>query len=360
MDFTMTQEQTALRDAVRDLVSRQERSSEVGPRSHDPKAWAALAEMGLLGLTVAEDDGGMGASEVEAMVAATELGRGNLVTAYAPALLATSLLVELGGQGDLLAAAAAGEALVLPAIGEPGRTFDLTAHDVSAEPTDDGWALTGVKEPVVAAGDATHLLVTAHTSAGTGVFLVDGAAGEGDRVVLDATPATLLGSLEATRPALQRALATGLVVACAETVGAMEAALDLTRDYLRQRKQFGVPLAHFQALTHRAADMYVRLELARSAAQFAAMVLAEIPRGAPVDLDAVLRAKVVVGAAGRHVGHEAVQLHGGIGVTAEYAVSHLLTRVLLLDVWLGPATQHLADLATRVGRHTTVEVLPAG
>jgi alkylation response protein AidB-like acyl-CoA dehydrogenase len=143
------------------------------------------------------------------------------------------------------------------------------------------------------------------------------------------------------------------VAMCAESLGAMSAAVDLTVGYLKTRRQFGVPLMSFQALSHRAADLYVSLELARSTVQYAAMALAEDP----TDGALVSRTKVVVGKAGRLIGQEAIQMHGGIGMTAEYAVGHLTARLSAIEHTYGDTRQHLARLAGSVADHTTVEVL---
>lgn len=363
MDFTLDTEQKALRDAVREMASRVDRAaSEVGPAPFDADLWSDLAQMGLLGLTIATERGGLGATAVEAAIAATELGRGQLDAPYALALLAARLVEDLDGDAhaELLGAIATGQAVVLPALTEPLRPFGPTAHDVTATPGGPGpepaerWSLTGVKEPVPAAGWSSHLVVTAAAGDHTGVFLVAAeAVAESDRVVLDGTRATLLGSLEAAGPALRRAIGLGHALLGAEALGAMDLALTMTRDYLTTRRQFGVPLATFQALTHRAADMYVSVELARSAVQYAAMTAAQ----APDDTDAILRARAVVGAAARHIGQEAIQLHGGIGMTAEYSVGRLTSRLTAIEHTLGDTRTVLADLAGRVADHDEVDVL---
>ena len=180
------------------------------------------------------------------------------------------------------------------------------------------------------------------------VYLVESPTVDGPKVTLDGAPATRLGG----REVLDAALALGNVAQCGEALGAMGAALTLTVEYLKTRKQFGVPIMRFQTLTQRAADMYVGVELTRSAVLFAAMALAE-----EVDVDAVSRAKYLVGTYGRLVGQEAIQLHGGIGMTAEYAVGHYTSRLASIERTFGDTRYHLARLAQGVGDHESVDVI---
>jgi hypothetical protein len=201
------------------------------------------------------------------------------------------------------------------------------------------------------------------------VFVVDGDAaglertgyrtfdgGRAAHVRLSGTPATPLGDVGTdAAPALEAALATARVAYAHESVGAMATALETTSQYLTTRKQFGVPLKTFQALTFRAADMYVSLELARSTAAWAALVLADQPERAP---EAARRAAFQVSKAGRHVGQEAIQLHGGIGMTAEYSVGHYTARLTAIDHLLGDGTDHLRALAADVGDHGVVDPMP--
>ncbi|XVX20046.1 acyl-CoA dehydrogenase family protein [Actinomycetota bacterium] len=360
MDFTIDTEQKALRDAVRELAGSLADNAPstgdvpVGPNEHDEKAWSALAEMGVLGLTVPEELGGMGATPVELMLAVQELGKARVQTALPEAVLAAGLLAELGNdeQKGLLEGVSSGETLIVPAIHEPMRAFSLEAHDVTATESGDGWSLSGTKAPVRYAAAADRLLVTARAGEQTGVFLVEGATAEGDVVTLDGASAQLVGSLDGAGEALQRAVNVSTVALLSEALGAMEAALAMTTEYLKSRKQFGVPIMTFQTLTQRAADMYVSVELARSAVQFAAMVAAEDP-GAT---DHIRRARVVVGKAGRHVGQEAIQLHGGIGMTAEYAVGHYTSRLAAIEHTLGDTRQTIGELAKTVRDHGAVDV----
>ncbi len=234
----------------------------------------------------------------------------------------------------------------------------------------DAWTLSGVKEPVVQGARAGTLVVTAALpdDGGTGLFLVDGESpglertsyrtydgGRAARVTFEATPATVLGDPADRTATLATILDVGRVVAANEALGSMQTALSLTTDYLKSRKQFGVTLNTFQALTFRAADMYVSLELASSMVHWATMVLMSGDPAAAAD--ASRRAALQVSRASRHIGQEAIQLHGGIGVTAEYAVGNHVARLTALDHLLGDGTDHLGDLVARVGDHEGIDPL---
>lgn len=365
MDFTPTDEQRALADAVKGALARHgspaaEAGEHAVPSPHDPALWQALVEIGVPALPWAEEDGGVGAGWADLAAAATEIGRARLQVPLAETVAAGALVTRTADadlRASVLGGLAEGEALLLPALAEPMRAWSPRPAEVRATSSGDGWTLTGTKAPVRYAPAATQLVVSAVTDDGTGLFLVDAAAVPGgidrEQVVLDATPATLLATGQAADDALRESLALGGVVLCAEALGAMEEALRLTTDYLRTRTQFGRPLAAFQALTHRAADMYAQLELARSATLYAAMVADE----EPLDTDAVLRARVVVDKAARLVGQEAIQMHGGIGVTAEHPVGHLTARLTAIARTWGDTDHRVAELASRVADHRSVDVL---
>jgi hypothetical protein len=361
MDFTFDDEQKALQDAVRELASRHAPAEThgdvpVGPAEHDPKVWAALAEMGLLALPFDEEIGGAGASTVEVAVAATELGRGRIASAYAEALTAAALISFAGNEtqrSGLLPDILDGTSLVVPAFAEPGRAWSLEAYDVTASGAEGDVTLSGTKEPVPFADAADQLVVTARVGERTGLFLVDSPQVSGMRVHFDNTPAVALGTLDEASRAIPAAVNLGILAVTAEALGAMDAALPMTVEYLKTRKQFGVPLAAFQTLTQRAADMYVSLELARSTVLHTGMALA----ADPYDATAASRAKVVTGQSGRHIGQEAIQLHGGIGMTAEYAVGHYTARLTAIEHTFGDTRWHLARLAGSLRDHEQVDVL---
>jgi alkylation response protein AidB-like acyl-CoA dehydrogenase len=340
MDFTPDNEQKALRDAVRDMVGRGRPSDSIGAATHDSAQWQQFVEMGLVALPFEE-----GAGPVEVMLVAEELGRARVRSPYVDVLLAGHVLAQTG-QDDLLAQLGEGSALVVPALNEPDRAWGAPPRTtVSFE-----GLLIGQKDPVPYAEVATHVVVTTDA----GLFLIEKPTVERSGVALEAEEGTLLTDDPSV---LALAVNHATVALCAEALGAMSAALDLTLDYLKTRRQFGAPLMSFQALSHRAADLYVQLELARSTVQFAAMALAESSGRDPADGALVSRTKVVVGKAGRLIGQEAIQMHGGIGMTAEYAVGHLTARLTAIEHTYGDTRQHLAALARSVAGHPSVEVL---
>lgn len=360
MDFTFEEEQVALRDAVAELASRHQPASTggealTGPQPLDESAWSAIAETGLIAMPFPEKLGGADASPVEVSVAAVELGRGRIQSPYADALAAGVLLARLGSDEQherLLEPLLAGEHLVVPAIAEPGCAWSLTPYDVVARQDGDGWLLDGVKEPVRYAADATHAIVAARVGEQTGLFVVE--TGDEERIALAGTPGEPLGQPgPATDDALSAAANLAVLTVASEAFGAMQAALDLTVGYLKTRKQFGVPLAHFQALTFRAADMYVAVELVRSSVLYTAMALA----ADPLDSLAGSRLKVLTGRNARLVGQEAIQLHGGIGMTAEYAVGHFTAAITAVEHSWGDTAYHLSRLSAVLNEYDEVSVL---
>ncbi|QLY33200.1 acyl-CoA dehydrogenase family protein [Nocardia huaxiensis] len=395
MDFDLTPEQEMLRDTVRDVLERAytpERRAEIVATElgWDPAVWRTFAEIGLLGLTFAEEDGGMGAGPIEAMLVLTELGR-----RLAPeplldcALLPGGLIAQAGTDAQrkgLLPRIAEGELRVAFAHGEPGTRWPAAELATRAVRTADGWALTGVKHPV-SHGDCAELLLVSAVLAGNGeilpgssaieatdprpaettvgLFLVDPTAAgvrrtaytghdgvRGATIEFDRAAAELLGDPTDVSGAVSAAVAGAQAALCAEAIGAMEESLRLTTEYLKTRKQFGVPLRAFQTLTQRAADMYVSLELARGMSMYAAMSLAD----GVADPVVASRAKLRVGRSARHIGQEAIQMHGGIGMTAEYPVGHYTARLTAIEHSLGDSSDHLRYLGGTVGDHQMVEI----
>ena len=378
MDFTYDDEQDALREAVSGLLAKaysgeQRRAVTATDPGFDEKTWSRLAEMGVLGLPFAEEDGGAGAGPVEVAIVAEEIGK---VLAPEPfvetVVLAGGLVAAVGTaeqRAEVLSAVSEGSSVLAFAHAEPRARWSDSAAEVTA--TDDGgtWRLSGVKEPVVQGARADRLVVSALSGDATLLFLVDGGAdgltrtgyrthdgGRAAKVAFDGTPATLLGEGTADRTGdIARGLAAARIAYANEAVGAMDTALRMTTEYLKTRKQFGVTLNKFQALTFRAADMYVSLELARSAALWAVLVQ---DAGGDV-VQAADRARLETSRAGRHIGEEAIQLHGGIGVTAEYKVGHYTSRLTAIDHLLGDGDWALDRLAGRVDDHETVDPLGA-
>ncbi|MDR7085661.1 alkylation response protein AidB-like acyl-CoA dehydrogenase [Aeromicrobium panaciterrae] len=377
MDFTLDAEQVALRDAVRGLLGKSYESSETrrAVTKQDPgwdeKTWAQLAEMGALGLPFAEADGGMGAGPVEVSIVAEEIGRVIAPEPYVEAVVLAGGLIAAAGtdeqRAEILGALSEGTLVPVFAHNEPGQRYSEAGAGVTATKSGDAWTLTGVKEPVIGGARADLLIVSAAVDGGTGLFLVkpdaegltrDGYAtfegGRAARIGLNATPATPLGEAGDQSGVIAKVIAEAQIAYGHESLGAMQSALEQTTEYLKTRKQFGVPLSTFQALTFRAADMYVELELARSVVTWATLVLLD---GGDAQ-EAASRAKLQVSKAGRHIGKEAIQLHGGIGMTAEYSVGHFTSRLTAIDHTLGDGRHHLALLVERLDDHGVIEPLP--
>jgi alkylation response protein AidB-like acyl-CoA dehydrogenase len=351
MDFTLDEEQEALRDAVRGLLkgydatvdAEQRRRVTAEDPGFDEVLWGRLAEMGLLGLPFAESDGGMGAGPVEVAVVCEEIGRVLAPEPYvASVVLAGGLVAELGTddqRAELLGGLASGEHLLAYAEGEV------------AEPVIQGacadtiiWNLGG------------EIFVGGRPEGVTAYRTHDG--GRAARLELDRSSVLPLGSGGDASVAIALVRARAQIAACHEALGAMDTALRMTTAYLTTRKQFGVTLNRFQALTFRAADMYTALELTRSIVTWATMVAAESDDAAAVRT-AAARAKLQTARAGRLIGQEAIQLHGGIGMTAEYAVGHYTSRLTALGHWLGDAREQVAVLADALTDHTVLDPLDA-
>jgi alkylation response protein AidB-like acyl-CoA dehydrogenase len=377
VDFRYDDEQNGLREAVSGLLARaygdseQRRKVVATEPGFDEKTWGQLAEMGLLGLPFAEADGGMGAGPVEVSIVAEEIGRVLAPEPFVAAVvLAGGLVSDLGTdaqRAEVLGGLAEGRLLPTFAHAEIGTRWEASARSVTAVEDGGSWRLSGVKEPVPHGARADVLVVSAIAGDQTRLFLVQGdaegltRAGYRDhdgtrsaKVTFSGTPAVPLGEATGDRTAaIEKALARARVAYGHEALGAMETALTTTAEYLKTRKQFGVPLNKFQALTFRAADMYVSLELARSTVMWATLVV-------DADGDVVAaadRVRLQTSRASRPIGKEAIQLHGGIGVTAEYSVGHYTSRLTAIDHLLGDGDWALARLAATVGEHETVDPL---
>ena len=381
MDFTLDSEQTALRDAVRGLLGKAYGSSEdrrtvtkTDP-GWDEKTWQRLAEMGALGLPFAEEDGGFGAGPVEVSIVAEEIGRVIAPEPYVEAVVLAGGLVAAAGtaeqRAEIIGALAEGTLVPAFAHTEAQGRYGQRAYAVTATKNGDDWTLTGVKEPVLNGARADLLVVSADVEGATALFVVQPDAsgltrtsyatfdgGRAAHVAFDSTPATPLGEPGADQSDVIASVVAAAQIAYGhESLGAMAFALETTTEYLKSRKQFGVPLMTFQALTFRAADMYVSLELARSTVTWATLV--QLDGGDPAAvLEAASRAKLQVSKAGRHIGQEAIQLHGGIGMTAEYSVGHYMSRLTAIDHALGDGRHHLTALSKTLDDHEAVEPLP--
>jgi alkylation response protein AidB-like acyl-CoA dehydrogenase len=364
MDFQLSDEQALLRDTTRDLLSRtydpESRNKIIGSDlGWSREVWSQLADTGILGLGFDPDESG----QIEIAVVLTEVGRRLAPEPILHAALAPgALIAELGtdAQKQLLDEVAAGQRLLAFAHLEPKQRDLTTAVTTAAVQQGNSWTLSGRKNPVLAGDCADTLVVSAALpGGGTGLFLVDASQDDkvtrhgyptfdgqrGAQIDLDSAAAEPLGDAADASRAIGNAVIRIQSALCSEAVGAMEEALRLTTDYLKTRKQFGVTLNKFQALTQRAADMYVSLELARSMGLYAAMSIAD------GNLDPVIasRAKLQIGRSGRHIAQESIQMHGGIGVTAEYPVSHYAARLTAIEHTLGTSGDHLHNLIDHIG-----------
>ncbi|OBI43577.1 acyl-CoA dehydrogenase [Mycobacterium kyorinense] len=361
MDFQLSDEQTLLRDTTRDLLSRtydpESRLKVVGTDlgwSRD--VWNQLADTGILGLGFDPSESG----QIEIMVVLTEIGRRLAPEPVVHAALGPGAIITEAGtdaQKQVLDDVATGEKLLAFAHLEPRGGAATTAVQQG-----NSWVLTGSKNPVLAGDCADTLVVSAALpDGGTGLFLVDAQTvtrrpyqtfdgARGAQIDLDQAAGEPLGDAVDASAAIQNAVVRIQSALCAEAVGAMEEALRLTTDYLKTRKQFGVTLNTFQTLTQRAADMYVSLEMARSMNFYAAMSIAD----GTLDPLIAARAKLQIGRSGRHIAQEAIQLHGGIGMTAEYPVGHYAARLTAIDRTLGSAQDQLHVLIDHVGDYEVV------
>ncbi|MEO6745880.1 MAG: acyl-CoA dehydrogenase family protein [Caldimonas sp.] len=371
MDFDFSDEQEMLRDSVRKWVDKaydlERRRAIVKAGGYSADAWREIAELGLTGLQVPEANGGLDFGPVEAMVVMEELGRGIVLEPFAAAsLVAVSLLrdghapsAELWLQGI-----AEGKEIVVLAHQERAARYRLSHVTTKAEHAGGTWQLSGKKIMVPAGTHTGAFIVPARVSgsdddeAGIGLFIVS--KGEGGVEVrgyptqdgASAADLTLnrANAIELMAPgetfgALERAIDVGIAALCAEAVGVMDKLVAITVEYMNTRKQFGVPIATFQALRHRMADVKMQLELARSMSFFATLKLDE---PAPARRRALAQAKLQLGQSMRYVGQQCIQLHGGIGVTDEYSAGHYFKRLTVMEMTYGDSMHQLGEVAARM------------
>jgi pimeloyl-CoA dehydrogenase small subunit len=374
MDFELTDEQRLLKDSVARLTgdhhgfeARQRFMREPDGWSRD--LWGRYAELGLLGLPFAERDGGIGGGPEETKIVMEAFGRVLALEPFFATVVLGGGLLRLGGSDAMRAALvpqiAAGNLLLAFAHQEPQSRYDLADVATTARRDGTGYVLDGAKSLVIHGDCAGKLIVSARLAGerrdrpGIALFLVDAdAAGVSRRGYptidgLRAAEITLAGvRVEADAaigergnafPLIAQVTDAAIAALAAEAVGAMAAAHEITVEYLKTRKQFGVPIGTFQVLQHRAADMLIALEQARSMTLYATM-MADEP-DATERRKALAAAKVAIGRAGRFVGQQAIQLHGGIGMTMEYKIGHYFKRLTAIDTLFGDADHHLAELA---------------
>ncbi len=369
MDFSFTEEQTLLRNSVQKFIQnaydfdtrRKVSKSEAGWRK---EVYGQFAEMGLLGVAVPEDFGGLGGNAVDTMIIAEEFGRGLVIEPWLQnAVIATGLLKAVGSQSqkeELLPAIAAGETIFAFAYAEPQGRFNLADLTTTAKKSGDGYVLNGHKAVVLGAPFADKLLVTARTSGGqrdadgVTVFVVDKSAKgvstrdyptvDGSRasevtlenvtVGADAVVGEVGGGLKSVELVADQAIAA----LAAESTGAMKVLNDTTIEYAKTRKQFGTPIGKFQVLQHRMVDMFMNYEQSVSISY---MVTLKLDEDEVERKKAASAAKVQIGKAGRFIGQSAVQIHGGMGMTDELNVGHYFKRLTMIDTLFGNVDHHL-------------------
>ncbi|MEN9760577.1 MAG: hypothetical protein RI906_403 [Pseudomonadota bacterium] len=379
MDFQYSQEQQLLVDSLSRLLDKDydfEARKRViaSDAGYSLALWEKLAELGLLGLAIPQDDGGFGGGALDLVGSMEAFGRALVLEPFVPTVaLAARLIVTQASpeqRARWLPSIADGRACWALAHTEASARYELSHVLTQARPDGEGWLLDGEKHMVLHAPVAQHLLVSARLSgasedpAGIALFVVDAkAAGlemrsfrtqdnlraadirlTGVRV----SAADRVGGATGVFDGLVEAIDFASVLSCAEAVGAMRYACEATLEYLKTRRQFGVPIGSFQALQHRLVDMFVSAEQARSITLLACSRFDSASRGsvsANERMRMVSAAKIKIAEAARHVGQEAVQLHGGMGMTQEMKVAHTFKRLTMLAQWLGDADHHLERFA---------------
>ncbi|EEA01074.1 acyl-CoA dehydrogenase domain protein [Burkholderia sp. H160] len=369
MDFTFNDEQQQFADALRRYLeksygfeARQEivRSEQGVSASH----WAAFTELGLTALPVPEAQGGFNGGPIDMLVVMQELGRALVIEPY----WATAVGIEAlriagtrdGEDAALLERVAQGEAKLAVAFHEPHARYDLFEVATIARAQGAQHTLSGTKSVVLHGAQADHWIVPARLDGEITLFVIArNAAGvkvteyrtiDGQRAAtleFSSTPARRLAGQHAGAAGLEQIADYGTLLLCAEAIGALDALNDATVEYTKTRQQFGQPIARFQVLQHRMVEMLIHAEQARSITYLAAMRYAS--EDANGRRRAISAAKVRVGQAARFVGQQAVQLHGGMGVTNEVAAAHLFKRLAIIETTLGDVDHHLARFATLPG-----------
>ncbi len=373
MDFSLSEEQQMLQDSVAKFVQNDydfdSRMKVVkGDAGYNKDHWKLFAELGWLMVPFKEEDGGLGGSAVDLMVVMEEFGKGIVIEPFLPTAVIGGGLVAAAGsdtqKAEMIAGIMDGSQQIAFGYAEPQSRYDLSDVATSAEKTDGGYRLNGHKAVVLNGGIANTLIVSARTSGaqtdsnGISLFMVDASAAgvtvesyrtqDGARAAevkldnVEISAAGLLGAEGEALAVIESVLHRATLAICAEAVGAMEVAYQKTVEYSKTRVQFGVPIAKFQALQHRMADMFIEHQQAKSIVLMAAMKLDQGGEGVAKAISAM---KVCVGKAARAVGQESVQIHGGIGVTEELDVGHYFKRLTMIELLFGNSAYHTQRFA---------------
>jgi pimeloyl-CoA dehydrogenase small subunit len=378
MDFDLTEEQRLLRDSVDRLLADHygfaaRRGYLAEPDGHSKAMWERYAELGLLGLPFAEEHGGFGGGAIDTMLAMEAFGRVLALEPYLATVVLCGTALRFAGseaqQSAILPQIAEGRMTLAFAHGERQARYDLADVLTTAKArVSGGWVLDGAKSVVVHGDNADRLIVSGRNSGdrddpdGISLFLVDASANgvarrsypmrDGTRAAeislsgVEVNADDLLGEPGRALPVIERVVEAGIAAVTAEAVGAMEAMHALTLEYLKTRQQFGKPIGQNQALQHRSAEMLIALEQGRSMAMLAAMMVDEAE--AHERAHNISMAKVGVGQSARFVSQNAIQLHGGIGMTEEYAVGHYFRRCMVIEHLFGDTAHHLSRIADEI------------
>ena len=374
MDFNYTDEQLALQDTLKRFISKEysfEKRTQLS-KSDDGfsgEAWQTYAELGILALPFPEDYDGLGGTAIDTMLVMDVLGKGLILEPYISSIVISGGAIKDFGNGsqksDLLPKLASGEIKISLAHYEPQSRYSLSNLRTTAKKSTDGWKINGNKSVVLNANSADFFLVSARTNgsdleeSGISIFLIKRnqpgltirsyETQDGNRAAdlvfkdVDVTTSDLIGQESNGILVLTRAIELGNAALCAEAVGIMSAVNEITLEYLKTRKQFGVPIGKFQALQHRMADMILSTEQSRSMAILAAAAQSS------TDLEKRAKdtasAKAYICKAARHIGQESVQLHGGMGVTEELNIGHYFKRLTVIGLTYGDFDYHIAKVS---------------
>ena len=368
MDFNFSEEQNMIRDSLARLIREQydfdtRRKVVASESGWRPEMWAQFAELGLLMAPFSEADGGLGGGPIDAMVVMEEFGKGLVVEPYVPSVVCGGGFLKRGTDAqkeEYLSGVMSGENIFAFAYAEPRGRYNLSDLETTATSDGGGYVLNGHKAVVIGAPWATHFIVTARTSGGrrdaggVTVFVVakdaDGVSTR-DYPTVDGRRASevyfnnvavgaeaVIGEVDNGLPLVELVTDEAIAAVCAEACGAMKVAHEMTVEYARNRKQFGIAIGKFQVLQHRMVDMFMEHEQSISMTYMATLKLGE---DEVTRKKAASAAKVRIGQSGRFVGQESIQIHGGMGMTDELAVGHYFKRLTMIDSEFGNVDHHL-------------------
>jgi len=363
MNFDYNEEQQLLADSVRRFIQKgydfeARKKVVLSPEGYSESVWGTLAEMGLTGIPFSPDHGGFGGGAIDLLSVMEAFGEGLVVEPFLATLMGAQCVSRAGSDSQrkaILPAVVEGKLKIAFAFSEKGARYDLANVKTAAKKSGSGWTLDGEKAVVLGAPAAAKLVVSAKTLAGLSLFLVEAKAAKlrpyrtldemrAADVVLQNTPGELLGAEGKALPVIEAVVDFATALVCAEAVGAMKFSCDATLEYLKTRKQFGVPIGTFQALQHRIVDMYVAYEQAKSMA-FLACSQADTAADAKERMRGISAAKIKIADNARLISQEAIQLHGGMGMSEELKVSHSFRRLTMIAQQFGDADHHLERFA---------------